>query len=257
MTAQVATVRSRAKKSRFSQAEWEARVALAAAYRISAHLGWEYLIYNHIALRAPDAPYFFIKPHNAMFSEVRASDLMKLRLDGKPVSFSDNMNPAAFVIHTAILNARPDINCTLHVHTEAGMAMSAHKKGLLPITQNAMRFHNRVSYHDFEGYATNLDESKALGRDLGPRNKVMILRNHGLLACGGTASEAVFFMWNLIMCCETQLKLEASGAEMIIPPPGICERTARQAEAMRKYGTEEEYRAFLRILDRLDPSYKT
>ena len=256
MSAQMA-VEATTRRGDFPEAEWQARVELAAAYRISAHLGWEYLIYNHIALRAPDGPYFFVKPHNVMFSEVRASTLLKLRLDGKAMTFDDNVNAAGYVIHSAVLNARPDISCTLHVHTVAGMAMSAHEKGLLPLTQNAMRFYNRLSYHDFEGYATDLEEAEVLVRDLGPRNKALVLRNHGLLSCGTCAADAVSVMWALVQCCETQLMLEASGAKMIIPAPEVCERSAQQFDAMRKHSTGEDHLAILRILDRLDPSYKT
>jgi len=256
MSARIAAAKN-AGSADISEAEWQARVDLAAAYRMSAHLGWEYLIYNHIALRAPEGPFFLVKPHNVMFTEVRASNLLKLRLDGKPAKFEDNVNAAAFVIHTAILNARPDINCTLHVHTTAGMAMSAHKKGLLPLTQNAMRFYDRLSYHDFEGFATDMEETKALARDLGPANKAMILRNHGLLSCGETAAEAVGTMWALVLCCETQLLLEASGAEMLIPAPEVCESSARQFAELRKHSAHEDRLAYFRILDRIDPSYKT
>jgi ribulose-5-phosphate 4-epimerase/fuculose-1-phosphate aldolase len=240
-----------------SQPEWDARVELAMAYRMAAHLGWEHLIYNHIVLRVPDEPCFLIKPHDVMFSEVRASGLVKLRLDGKPVDFSQNVNTAGFVIHTAVLNARPDIHCTLHVHTIAGMAMAAHKGGLLPLGQAAMQFYNRISYHDFEGFATEADEAPVLQRDLGPTNKAMILRNHGLLTCGESPTEAVRMMLDLVQCCQTQLMLEASGAEMNIPSPEACEQTARQAEGLYRTLTPQDRAMFFRVLDRKDPSYRT
>jgi ribulose-5-phosphate 4-epimerase/fuculose-1-phosphate aldolase len=240
-----------------SEAEWKARVDLAAAYRISAHLGWEYLIYNHIAMRVPGEPCFLIKPHEVLFSEVRASELVKLRLDGKAMSFGDNVNPAGFVIHTAVLNARPDIHCTLHVHTTAGMAMSAHKRGLLPLTQNAMQFYNRLSYHDFEGFATEADEAKTLAHDLGPKNLAMVLRNHGLLTCGASGTEAVRRMWALVLSCESQLMLEATGAEITMPPPEVCEHSARQGEGLYASVVPQDRAAFARILERIDGSYKT
>ena len=239
-----------------SEAEWQARIDLAAAYRLCAHFGWELLIYNHIAMRVPGEPCFLVKPHSLLFTEVCASNLVKLRLDGQPVGFSENVNLAGFTIHTAILNARPDINCTLHVHTVPGMAMSAHKEGVLPLTQSAMRFYNRVSYHDFQGYATEQAECEILARDLGPRNKVMVLRNHGLLTCGESASEAVYSMMSLVLCCESQLLLEASGAEMVIPPPEVCEHAAQQAERHQKMAAKGDWEAFLRILDRQDTSYR-
>jgi len=240
-----------------SDEEWRARVDLAAAYRISAHLGWEYLIYNHIAMRVPGEPCFLVKPHNVMFSEVRASELLKLRLDGKPMSFSENVNTAGFVIHTAILNARPDINCTLHVHTAAGMAMSAHKRGLLPLTQNAMQFYNRLSYHEFQGFATEVEEAPVLARDLGPRNMAMILRNHGLLTCGATGTEAIRRMWALVLACESQLRLEATGAEITMPSPEVCESSAQQAEGLYARLVPQDRAAFIRIIERIDGSYKT
>lgn len=240
-----------------SQAEWDARVELAMAYRMSAHLGWEYLIYNHIALRVPGEDCFLIKPHDVMFSEVRASQLAKLRLDGTPVDFSQNINTAGFVIQSAVLNARPDIHCTVHVHTIAGMAMSAHKGGILPLSQNAMQFYNRISYHAFEGFATEADEAPVLQRDLGPKNMAMILRNHGLLTCGKSATEAVRVMWSLVQCCESQLMLEASGAEITMPPPEVCEATAKQSEGLYEKLTPQDRDAFFRILDRIDTSYRT
>ena len=241
----------------FSKAEWKARVELALAYRISVHLGWEYLIFNHITQRASDGPYFFVKPHHLTFAEVTASSLLKLRLDGKPATFDDNVNTAAYVIHTAILNARPDVNCTLHVHTVAGMAVSACKDGLLPLTQNALRFYKRLSYHDFQGFATEMDEAATLARDLGPVNTAMILRNHGLLTCGATATEAVSAMWALILCCETQLKVQASGAEIVMPAREVCEFGAKQFDGMRQNTFPAVHDAFVRLMDRQDPSYKT
>ncbi len=237
--------------------EWKARVDLAAAYRIAAHLGWEYLIYNHIAVRVPNEPFFLIKPHDLMFSEVRASQLYKLRLDGAPITFEQNVNTAGFVIHTAVLNARPDIHCTLHVHTIPGTAISAHKKGLLPLSQGAMQFYNRLSYHDFQGFATEAEEAAVLSRDLGPTNKAMILRNHGLLTCGATTTEAVRMMWDLVQCSEAQLLLEASGAEINIPPHELCEAAARQSETLYSASREQDERAFRRIIDAIDTSYLT
>lgn len=251
---------SSAKASRpasISETEWDARVELAMAYRISAHLGWEYLIYNHITMRVPGEACFLIKPHNVMFSEVRASELVKLDLNGKPVDFSQNINTAGFVIHTAVLNARPDINCTLHVHTIPGMAMSGHKRGLLPLTQNAMQFYNRMSYHAFEGFATEEEEAPVLQRDLGPKNMAMILRNHGLLTCGRSPTEAVRTMWALVQCCESQLMLEASGAEITMPPPDVCEAAAKQSEGLYAQLAPQDREAFMRILDAKDPSFRT
>lgn len=241
-----------------SEAEWNARVDLAAAFRLADYYGWDNLIYNHIALRVPDAPdHFLFKPHSLLFNEICASNLVKIPLDGRQLTESENVNAAGFTIHTSILNARSELNCTVHVHTKAGMAMSAHGKGLLPMTQGAMRFYDRLSYHDYEGIATDLSESDRLARDLGAKNKAMILRNHGLLTCGASASEAINLMRYLVTACETQLMLEATGAPILIPAPELCEHAARQWEHHDAHGGREDWPAFLRIADRVDPSFRT
>ncbi|MBI2726311.1 MAG: class II aldolase/adducin family protein [Polaromonas sp.] len=241
------------KRDETSAAEWQARIDLAATHRLSVHYGWGNLIYNHIALRVPDQPeYFLIKPHDLMFEEVTASNLLKLRMDGQPVGWESNVNAAGFTIHTSMLNARPDLACTLHVHTKVGMAMSAHGGGLLPMTQGSMRFYNRISYHDYEGISTDIDEAKRLAVDLGPKNKAMILRNHGLVTAGTSCSEALSLMRYLIASCETQLMLEATGCKIIIPSPEICEHAARQWELQGG----EDWDAYIRTADRIDQSYR-
>lgn len=246
-----------ARSAQMSDGEQRARLELAATYRLAAHYGWGNLIFNHIAMRVPGEPYFLVKPNNVTFSEVRASQLAKLRLDGARMDESPKINPAAFTIHTAVLNARPEINCTIHVHTAAGMAMSAHRRGLLPLNQGAMRFYNRLSYHDHEGISDDLNEAERIARDLGPQNKALILRNHGLLTAGDTACEALDLMRGLVLSCETQLMLEASGVEIVIPPPEVCERTARQIEQYQKSVETDEWPAYLRLIDAIDVSYRT
>ncbi|UUX95325.1 class II aldolase/adducin family protein [Aquabacterium sp. J223] len=244
--------------SNMGDAEWQARIDLAATYRLCVHYGWDNLIYNHIALRVPDEPgHFLFKRHQVMFDEVCASNLVKIELRGKALSEDDGVNAAGFTIHTAILNARPDLHCTLHVHSKAGMAMSANAEGLLPMTQGAMRFYDRLAYHDYEGIATDLDEASRLARDLGPRHKSMILRNHGLLTCGTSASEALTLMRYLVGACETQLMLQATGCRIVLPSAETCEHAARQWERHDAHGGQDDWPAYLRIADRLDPSYRT
>ena len=191
-----------------------------------------------------------------MFDEVTASNLVKLRIDGEQLKEDQNVNAAGFTIHTAILKARPDVNCTLHVHSKPGMAMSAHADGIRPLTQGAMRFYKRISYHDYEGIATDMAECERLARDLGPTNRSMILRNHGLLTCGASASEGITLMRYLVGACETQLMLEASGARTIEPPPEVCEHTAQQWERHDRTGGLDDWPAYLRIADRIDASYR-
>ncbi len=246
-----------ASQANCTAAEWRTRVDLAAAYRLCVHYGWENLIYNHIGMRVPDEPgAFLFKEHMLMFDEVRASNLIKISLSGQQATEEEGVNAAGFTIHTAIMKARPDISCTLHVHPKVGMAMSAHKTGLLSMTQGAMRFHNRLSYHDYEGISTDMSEGDRLAADLGPKNKAMILRNHGLLTCGTSAGEAMTLMRYLVAACETQLMLEATGKEIVIPPSEVCEHAAQQWEFHDAHGGRDDWPAYLRIVERLDPSYK-
>lgn len=238
--------------------EWKARVDLAAVYRLCVHYGWSEHIYNHIALRVPGEPEcFLVKKHRLLYEEVCASNLMKLRLDGEPLPGQEKVNPAGFTIHTAVLKARPDLHCTLHFHTIAGMALSANSRGLQPLTQGDMRFYNRLSYHDYEGLATNMDETARLQRDLGATNKAMILRNHGLLTCGATAGEALTLARYLDTSCKVQMTLLAAGCEPLVPSPEVCEHTAQQYERWQTGGgAAEDWPAYVRMADRLDPSFR-
>ena len=175
-----------------SAAEWQARVELAACYRLVDAFGMTDLIYNHITARVPGTEYLLINLYGLLYREITASSLVKIDFEGNIVWKPDTaygINRSGFVIHGAIHSARPDVQCVIHTHTRAGMAVSAMKCGLLPLTQTAMRFHNRVSYHDYEGPAIDLDERQRLVRDLGT-NDVMMLRNHGILACGRSVAEA-------------------------------------------------------------------
>jgi ribulose-5-phosphate 4-epimerase/fuculose-1-phosphate aldolase len=239
-------------------AEWAARVDLAAAYRWAQHAGWNDLIFNHITLRVPGEPGFFlIKPHELLFEEVTASSLLKLDMEGRPVGADSPINPAATTIHTAVLAARPDLNAVMHVHTQPGIAISAMKGGLKFLCQEAMLFYNRISYHDFEGIATDSEECARLTRDLGPSNRAVILRNHGLLTCGGNIAEAVTSMRILVSVADMQLRLMATGAEIIEPLADVCERTAQQFERARLTNQHRaEWDAILRKLDGIDSSYR-
>jgi ribulose-5-phosphate 4-epimerase/fuculose-1-phosphate aldolase len=252
----VAPKSARNVRSTIGEVESGARVDLAAAYRLGAIFGWSNLIYNHVTLRVPGEPHhFLIKVNDLMFEEVTASSLAKIDLDGKPVGEDQNVNVAGFNIHTAVLRARPEINCVYHVHTDAGTALSAHKGGLLPMSQTSMQFYNRLAYHDYEGLSDDVDERERIARDLGNK-KAMILRNHGLLTCGASVSEALVLMKWLVTSCETQLRLEATGAEIILPPPEVCEHTARQWEMFSPVNAQAEWGALLRMADRHDPSFR-
>lgn len=238
-------------------AEWQARVDLAAAYRYAQYAGWNDGIFNHITLRVPGEPdHFLLKPHELLFEEVTASSLLKLDMEGRLIGEDKPINPAATTIHTAVLVARPDINAVMHVHTEVGIAISALKGGLKYFCQDAMNFYNRTGYHDFEGIATDSEECARLARDLGAKNHTVILRNHGLLTTGHTISRAVTTMAMLIRVADSQLRLMASGAEIVEPSPEVCEHTAQQFDKQRNNGGQVEWAAILRKLDTIDPSFR-
>lgn len=240
-----------------TQKEWEARVDLAAAYRMAAINRWTDLIFNHFTVRVPDEPdHFLIKRHTLFFEEVTASNLVKVNLTGEPVGIDQDVNLAGFIIHSAVYKVRPDVNAIMHLHSQAGTAVSAKKCGLRFLCQEAMLFYNRIGYHDFEGIALDEGECERLGRDLG-RHNTMILRNHGLLTCSDTVADAMLNLRTLIQVAEMQLQVEAGGSEVNEPPAEICERTARQFEALHaKSGRRDEWQGVLRWLDRADPSYR-
>jgi len=234
--------------------EREARVHLAAAYRLVDRFGMTDLIYNHISLRIPGREHhFLINPWGLMYREITASSLVKIDLDGNVVGENAwPVNPAGFVIHSAVHRARPEVNCVIHTHTPYGAAVAAIDSGLLPISQFAMRFYGRVAYHDYEGLAVSEEERDRLAEDLG-NNAVMILRNHGLLTTGRTVGEAFVSMDYLERACRIQIEAQSTGANIVIPPRDVCEMAANQ------FGPEEHERAWpalLRMLDELDPSYK-
>lgn len=245
-------------RERVSADEWEVRVDLAACYRAAAHFRMTDLIYTHISARVPGPDHhFLINAFGLMWDEIRASNLVKVTLDGEIVDDPTGLgiNPAGYVIHSAVHRARAEINCVMHTHTAAGIGVAAQEQGLLPISQHAMRLTGNVSYHDYEGVALDLDEQQRLVRDLGSR-MTMILRNHGLLSCGTTVRQAFDYMYYLERACQAQISALAGGAKLRIAPPAIAEKVARQFERPGYQEKKGEWRALLRMLDRLDPSYK-
>ena len=249
-----------------SDEEWRLRRELAACYRLVAHFRMTDLIFTHISLRVPGPEHhFLINPYGLFFDEITASNLVKIGLDGRAVEPTPHMvNPAGFVIHSAIHGAREDAQCVLHTHTKSGCAVAAQKDGLLPLNQMSMEFYGNTAYHDYEGIALDLDEQKRLVADLGER-PVMILRNHGLLTVGKDPQQAFLRMYYLDKACEIQLAAQSGGATLVIPPKEVCEHTERQfnapyTPASDTLGDPEGYNlawsALLRLLDRIDPSYK-
>jgi len=242
---------------RVSPEEWRTRVDLAACYRLVAYYDMTDLTFTHISARVPgDDGSFLLNPYWVMFEEITASSLVKLDGDGRVVGETPyDYNPAGYTIHSAVLAGRPDVSCVLHTHTRAGMAVAAQEGGLLPLTQTSLRFHDRLAYHDYEGAALDLDERPRLVRDLGDKG-AMILRNHGLLTAGRTIPEAFVLMHRLESACRAQLDAQASGAPLSLISREVADHAARQGQATNR-PAGEEWPSLLRLLDRLDPSYRT
>ena len=246
-------------RDRVGAEEWGTRVDLAACYRLAAHFRMTDMIYTHISARVPGPEHhFLINAFGLLWDEITASTLVKVTLDGETVEDPTNsgINRAGYVIHSAIHRARSDVNCVIHTHTAAGIAVSAQKQGLLPVSQHAMRFTNKLAYHDYEGLALDLDEQQRLVRDLGDR-KAMILRNHGLLTCGSSIYEAFDLMYYLERACQTQINALSGGAALSIPSPVVAEKVSAQFQGLPYKAWRPEWKALLRMLDRTDPSYKT
>ena len=251
------------KPHNISPEEWKVRVDLAACYRLLAHFGWDDLILTHNSARVPGTTdQILINPMGLMFNEITASNLLKVDLDGNLIEPSEYQPIyAGIVIHGAIYHARPDVQCVIHTHTEADIAVGALEEGLLPLSQWAMRFYNRLSYHDYEGVSLDMDERERLQRSIG-NHQVLVLRNHGLLATGRDVAEAFSLTYHFERSAEAQLKIQAavaSGAKMVVPAPDTCERQAALFSGngeMARLAGQREWPALLRLADRLDPSYR-
>lgn len=245
-------------RKQVTEQEWQARVDLAAAYRLVAHYGWDDLIFTHISARVPGPEHqFLINPYGMMFEEITASSLVKVDLAGKIVSESPYIiNPAGFTIHSAVHGARADALCVMHLHTEYGIAVSAQKKGLLPISQQSLFPLASLAYHDYEGLALNEDEKPRLLADLGNKSH-MILRNHGLLTVGQSPAEAFLSMYILERACRIQILAQSGATELIPVAVPIIEGVAAQLNAITLgQGAQLTWPGLLRKLDRLDPSYR-
>ena len=242
-------------QGQISDAEWEARVDLAAVYRLIAHYGWDDVIYNHSSMRVPGEPRnFLMKKHELLYTEVTASNLVKVSMD-EDLDEKSGVNRPGFTLHGGVLGARADVNCAIHVHTEAGMAIAGLKHGLRMVSQQAIRYYKRIGYHAYEGLTEDFAERERINRDLG-QNRAMILHNHGLLTIGKTAREAFILMQHLLEAAKIQLMLEATGSELIEIPPEVCEKTAAQYEKHDAGRGAADWPAYLRMLDKIDRSYR-
>jgi ribulose-5-phosphate 4-epimerase/fuculose-1-phosphate aldolase len=241
-----------------TEAEWQARVELAAAHRALAHYGVNDLTYNHLSLRVPGEPdRLLIKPPGYMFDEVTASSLGKFDFDGNPAIEGDpKLRGGGLVIHAGILKLRDDIDAVFHTHTPAAMGVSAHKHGLLPINQHSMRFYERIKYHDFGGFEFDPRMRDPLIRDLGD-GRWALLRNHGALVCGRTLREAFTDHHMLEMACQGQVAaLSAGEGNTVMPPHEVCVFARDQMDTTPHSAGDKDWAAVMRLAERLDPGFK-
>jgi ribulose-5-phosphate 4-epimerase/fuculose-1-phosphate aldolase len=241
------------------ETEDSVRQDLACAYRLIAHLGMTDTVYTHLSVRLPGSGNFFlVNPYGLMFDEITASSLVKVDADGLPAQATSwPVNPAGFVIHSAIHMKRHDAACVMHTHTLAGMAVAAQQGGLLPLNQIGMEFIDEVAMHEYEGVADddNLSERERLVRDLGDKS-CMILRNHGLLTVGRTVAEAFYFMYYLEQACRIQVAAQSTGAALAIPSEATQRRTKAQFVPEENHGWLV-WQAFKRKMDREQPGYRS
>ncbi len=277
----VLPLRARSMRDRVSAEEWAMRVDLAACYRLVARYGMTDLVYNHITARVPGPEHhILINAYGMLYEEITASSLIKVDLAGnvlaKPEGLDYSVNAAGYIIHSAVHEARDDVVCVIHTHTRAGIAVSALAEGVMPLSQTAMRFHGHLAYHDYEGPAFNRGEKERLVRDLGQRN-AMVLHNHGLLACGPSIPQAFNLIYWLENACRIQVDVLACSRPLHSAPKDVVESTAAAlsgaeitldnegatnphlARDAQQAGTGYgllEWPALLRMLDRVDPSFR-
>ncbi len=242
-----------------SDAEWETRVALAAGCRLAQHFGWNDSIRNHLTARVPDEPEkFLMNPVGLMWNEITASDFLKVDFEGNVYTESDMPpGPAGLGFHGAILKANPEKNCSFHLHEAAGVVVSAMTEGLIYTNQESLTLYGLVGYHEFEGLADEATEGPRIASELGD-NVAMIMGNHGLLSVGRSIHEGFYFMQRLVEACQIQVKLMATGADIRHISKEVCEHTYRQFQirSQKRPLGQADWKAYLRLADRLDPSYK-
>ncbi|KIQ30526.1 ribulose-5-phosphate 4-epimerase/fuculose-1-phosphate aldolase [Variovorax boronicumulans] len=241
-----------------SAEEWQLRVDLAACYRLVALYGWSDLVFTHISARVPGPEHhFLINPYGLMFDEITASSLVKVDQQcNKIIESPYPVNPAGFVIHSAVHAAREDIQCVLHTHTKAGIAVSAQKNGVLPISQQSTFVLASLAYHDYEGVAFRDDEKPRLQADMGHANFLM-LRNHGLLTCGKTIADAFLSMYTFENTCQIQIAAQSGGSELTHVDPRIIDGVGQAMKVQSGgLGGMFVWPSLIRKLDRIDDSYK-
>jgi ribulose-5-phosphate 4-epimerase/fuculose-1-phosphate aldolase len=243
-------------KARVSAEEWQARVDCAALYRLVALHGWDDMIFTHISMRVPGPEHhFLLNPYGMFFEEITASSLVKVDLDGNIVMPSPHyIFQPAFTIHSAVHGAREDALCVIHLHTDAGVGVSAQKEGLLPLTQNACLVQHQLAYHGYEGVALNLEERERLVADLGDK-KLMLLRNHGTLAVGASAADAFVSIYYLERACAQQVAALSGGRECVLTAPEASQEETRQQGRGLPMVAAVAWPGLKRKLDRHLPGY--
>ena len=253
-------------QGKVSEEEWQARVELAALYRLVAVYGWDDMIYTHISARIPGPEHhFLINPYGLFFDEITASSLVKIDLEGNVLNDTPYfVNAAGFTIHSAVHAAREDAHFVMHLHSDQGVAVSAQQEGLLPLSQHALIVLPRLAYHDYEGIALNLDERERLVADLGETAQMMLLRNHGTLALGRTAGQCWNNMFYLERACKQQVMALSVGRENVLFAPDDAIETVRlqssganrdPVASNRPVTNGLHWEGCLRKLDRLSPGY--
>jgi ribulose-5-phosphate 4-epimerase/fuculose-1-phosphate aldolase len=245
-------------RQQVSAAEWEVRVNLAAAYRLVALYGWDDLVFTHLSARVPGPEHhFLINPYGMLFDEITASSLVKIDLDGRKMMDSPyGINPAGFTIHSCIHAAREDVACVMHIHSLNGVAVSAQRAGVLPISQQSLFVLSSLAYHDYEGVALNPDEQPRLVADLGGKAYLM-LRNHGLLTVGASPADAFLLMYLFESACAIQVRAQGGGQELIpIPGPVLEGIRASASRVTQGLGAALVWPGLLRKLDRTNPGYQ-
>lgn len=245
-----------------SDTEWHLRQELAACYRLFVQFGWTDLIFTHLSARLPDNPqHYLINPYGLLFNEVSAGNLLTVSLQGDVLRGDFPFNDAGHAIHSSILSARSDVNCVLHSHTRAGMAVSCMQAGLLPISQQAGEIHHLLCYHNYDvaSQQDNHDECERLGRDMGDK-WLMIMRNHGLLSAGRSVAEAFYHLYTLENACKVQVDVMSSGASLVYPNARALKQLAKYTGPHASGPTDAVTRSFsalLRQLDKTQPDYRT
>ena len=244
------------KKTQHDNEEWSNRVNISDCYHLADYFQMSDIIWNHITAKTSnDKDTFLINPFGLRYDEITASNLVEVTLEGKVINSDSPINDTGFIIHGAIHRARPEVNCVMHTHSRAGLAVSCFVNGLTPMIQDAAFLHNRVSYHDWEGMSTEQEECEHLSKSLG-NNKVMILKNHGLLTCGTTIAEAFMLMYYLERACKTQIDARSTGEKLNIPSNNIMEYAAGQYDDPRFQLGKHEWPALLRLLEKNHSIYK-